>query len=154
MRTLSAAGLASIHAQQTSEVWLVLLTISGTGMTTLRVVNNNEDIVSNGQTFVAFPFEITLPSEDSDSPPRAYLRIDNVDKQIAATIRSISTPPSVQIDVIRASAPNSPEITFAGLTLRGVSMDAGAVQGELSFESIFSEPVTLTMTPSRFPGLF
>jgi len=46
------------------------------------------------------------------------------------------------------------EIGYSNLTLRSVEYDAGSVRGELVFESIFSEPVTLTITPNRFPGLF
>ena len=154
MRTISQTGLASMHAVSTAEVWLVLLTLSASGMQTIRVVNNNENVISGGNTFLAFPFEISLPSEDSDSPPRAYLRIDNVDRQIVAAVRALTVTPEVRIDVIRASAPDAPEITFTGLFLRNVQYDAGYVSGELTYDSIFTEPVTFTMTPSRFPGLF
>lgn len=153
-RSLSATALASMHAPQTGEVWLVLLTISNPGMTTIRVVNNTEDVVSRGNTYQAFPFEIELPGEDPDSPSSARLRIDNVDKRIVEAVRSISTPPEVTIEVILASQPNTVEISYANLTLRSVEYDAGSVRGELVFESIFSEPVTLTITPNRFPGLF
>lgn len=153
-RTLSGNALASIHAVNTAEVWLVLLTISGSGMTTIRVVNNTADITSRGQVYQAFPFEIILPTEDGDNVPRASLRIDNVDRQIVEAVRQIQTPPQVTIEVIMASAPDTPEVSFANLVLRNVTYDAGYVQGELAYESIFTEAVTYTMTPSRFPGLF
>lgn len=153
-RTLSQAALASIHAQETDEVWLVLLTISGTGMTTIRVVNNTEDVYSRGDTFLAFPFEIQLPGEDADMPPAARLRIDNVDKRIVEAVRSINTPPNVTIEVVLASQPNTVEIAFTNMTMRSVEYDADSVRGDLVFETIFSEPVTYSVTPNRFPGLF
>lgn len=153
-RTLSAAALASMHAQETGEVWLVLLTITNPGITTIRVVNNTENIVSRGNTFIGFPFEIELPGQDPDSPSSARLRIDNVDKQIVEAVRSISTPPLVTIEVVLASQPDTVEIAYSNLTMRSVEYDVDSVRGELTFESIFSEPVTLTMTPNRFPGLF
>lgn len=153
-RSLSAAAIAALTAPQTGEVWLVLLTISNASMTTIRVVNNTEDIVSRGNTYQAFPFEIELPGEDPDSPSSARLRIDNVDKRIVEAVRSISTPPEVTIEVILASQPDTVEISYANLTLRSVEYDVDSVRGELVFESIFSEPVTLTITPNRFPGLF
>lgn len=154
-RSLSTRAIASANAQTTDEVWLVLLTISHSTLATpIRVVNNNEDVVSRGNTYQWFPFDIELPGEDVDSPSRARLRIDNVDRTIVNTIRSITTPPTVTLEVILASAPDVVEVSFTGLSLREVDYDAQSVSGELVFESIFTEPVTLTMTPARFPGLF
>lgn len=154
MRTLSNAAIAAMNAPQSGEVWLVLLTISNPSIETIRVVNNNEDIVSRGNTYLAFPFEIELPGQDPDSPSSARLRIDNVDKRIVEAVRSISTPPIITIEVVLASQPDTVEIGYTDLTLRAVEYDVNSVRGELTFESIFSEPVTLTMTPNRFPGLF
>lgn len=153
-RTLSNTALASLNAAETGEVWLVLLTITNPGITTIRVVNNTEDITSRGNVYQAFPFEIELPGQDPDSPASARLRIDNVDKRIVEAVRSISTPPNITIEVILASQPDTVEIAYADLTLRSVEYDADSVRGELTFESIFSEPVTLSVTPNRFPGLF
>lgn len=154
MRSLSPAAVSAMHAPESGEVWLVLLTISNPGMTTIRVVSNNEDITSRGNTYLAFPFEIELPGQDPDSPSSARLRIDNVDKRIVEAVRSITTPPNVTIEVVLASQPDTVEIAYSDLTLRSVEYDADSVRGELTFESIFSEPVTLTITPNRFPGLF
>jgi hypothetical protein len=154
-RTLSATAVASLNAQETGEVWLVLLTISHPDLPTpIRVVNNNEDITSRGNVYQAFPFEIVLPGEDPDSPPRAAIRIDNVDRSVIALIRSISSAPSVTIEVILASQPNTVEIAYSSLALRNVRYDPSTIEGELFFEPLFNEPITATMTPSRFPGLF
>ena len=153
-RSLTTGARASIFAEQTGEVWLALLTISGTGMTTIRVVNNNEDIVSRGNTFQWLPFDIVLPPEEADSVPKAVLRIDHVDKRVVEAVRSITVPPTVMIEVIMASDPEHPELTLDNLILRNVQFEGGYVTGELLYESIYTEPLTYTMTPSRFPGLF
>ncbi len=154
-RTLSNAALASMNAQQTGDVWLVLLTLSHATMPTpIRLVNNNEDVASRGNTYIAFPFEVELPGEDPDQPPKAMLRIDNVDRRVVQTIRSIVAPPTVTLEVILASAPDNVEVSFTNMTLRNAQYDASTVSGELTFDSIYTEPVTLTMTPNRFPGMF
>jgi hypothetical protein len=154
-RALSSRAIASGNAQQTSEVWLVLLTISHPDLLEpVRVVNNNENITSRGNEFIAFPFEIDLPGEDPDMPSKARLRIDNLDRRIVNIIRSITSPPSISLEVILASYPDVVEIGFEGLVMREVEYDAQAVTGDLVYESIFTEPITSTMTPSRFPGLF
>lgn len=154
-RTLSSNALASIHAQETGEVWLVLLTIENTGLATpIRVVNNNENITSRGNVYQAFPFEIVLPGEDPDGISKAVLRFDNVDRTAIQAIRGLPSAPTVTIEVILASAPDTVEISFGGMSLRNVRYDATVVEGELHFESLYNEPITFTMTPSRFPGLF
>lgn len=154
-RSLSSAATTSIHSQETGEVWLVLLTITHSTLPTpIRVVNNNEDITSRGNIYQAFPFEIILPSQDPDSIPKASLKFDNVDRTAISIIRGVEFPPAVTIEVILASQPDTIEVSFPNLTLRNVKYDAEAIEGELLFENLFSEPVTLTMTPSRFPGLF
>lgn len=154
-RTLSNAAILSQNLQSSSEVWLVLLTISHATMSTpIRLVNNNEDVVSRGNTYIAFPFEIELPGEDPDQPPKATLRIDNVDRRVVQTLRSITSPPTITLEVILASAPNTVEVSFTNMTLRSAQYDVTSISGELTFDAIYTEPVTLTMTPSRFPGLF
>lgn len=154
-RTLSNTALGSMHSQSTSEVWLVLLTISHPTLAVpIRLVNNNEDVVSRGNTFIAFPFEIELPGEDPEQPPKAMLRIDNVDRRVVQTIRSITAPPTITLEVILASAPNNVEVSFTNMTLRNAQFDVSTVSGELTFDSIYTEPVTLTMTPNRFPAMF
>ena len=69
-----------------SNLPLVLLEISHTDPLQLaeviRCVNNKVAITSNGNEYIAFPFEIVLPDSKSDSPPQATLRIDNVSREI------------------------------------------------------------------------
>jgi hypothetical protein len=151
----SNTASASANAQSTAEVWLILLTITHASLSSpLRFVNNNEDIVSRGNTYAFFPFDIELPGEDADQPTKARLRIDNVSREIIKTIRSITTPPTVSIEVILASQPDTVEVGYYDMSMRDVDYDVQSISGELVFEPIFTEPVTFTMTPGRFPGLF
>ena len=155
MRTLSPAALQAGFEQQTDEVFLVLLQITHPNLPdAIRVVNNNENVTSGGALYVAYPFEIELPGEDSDQPPLARLRIDNVDRLLVATVREIATPPQITIRVVLASQPDTIELQFQGLTMRNVTYDAATISGELVFEQILVEPVATVMTPSKFPGLF
>lgn len=155
MRTLSSTALAESFKTNSDQVWLALLTISHSTLATpIRVVNNNENITSRGNLYQWFPFMIELPGEDPDSPSRARLRIDAVDRQIIEVIRSISSPPSITIEIILAATPDVVEIAYSGMTLREVQYDVQSISGDLVYESIYTEPVTTTMTPSRFPGLF
>lgn len=155
MRTLSAPALESAHAQETGEAWIVLMTVEHDDlMDDIRVCNNNENVLSNGKTFIALPFEIELPGADPEAPPRARVRIDNIDRLIVDTLRAIASPPTVRLQVVLASQPDVIEADFDGLVLRNAEFDAGTVSGDLEFEYILAEPVAVSMTPAVLPALF
>lgn len=156
MRTnISQRALGASFAQETGEVFLILLQIDHASLSQpIRVVNNNENLTSAGALYVAFPFEIELPGEDGDRPANARLRIDNVDRTIVNTLRAINSPPTVTVRVVLAATPDTIELEMAGLTLRNATYDAATVTGDLAFEQIMVEPVATMMTPAKFPGLF
>lgn len=155
MRNLSSAALESLFSESTDEVWLVLITFDHPDLAQpLRFVNNTESVTSNGNLFIAFPFEIELPLSDKEDVGEVRLRIDNIDRQIVTTLRELESPPTATIQVILASQPDTIEIEFEGLTLRNAEFTALEVQASLRFEDITVEPVSLEMTPGRFPAMF
>ena len=152
----TAAFKAAVFAQETEEVFAVLLTIDHDALTApIRASSSGEDIVSNGNTFIAYPFEVRLSEDNPDSPPTMHLTIDNVDQTIVRTIRSIVIPPSVTMQVVRASAPDVIEVSFEDFRMNAASGNALTVSGELSLEFFLSEPYPYqTFGPARFPGCF
>lgn len=153
---VSTTFTTSAFAQDATDVWLVLLTIDHASLSDpIRVVNNTQNITSNGNSFVAFPFEITLPDNRDGAAPRAELSIDNVSREIGEAVRGMDSPASVKIEIIRADAPDTIEIEWPYFTLRNVIMNAQAVSGDLMFEDFVSEPYPAgKFVPSHFPGLF
>jgi hypothetical protein len=105
-------------------------------------------------TYIAFPFQLDLPGEDQDAASPARLRIDNVDRQIVEAIRGLSGPPTANLEVVLASQPETVEIGFYDLTIRSADYDAMVIEAAMTYEAIFTEPVSFDMTPSRFPGLY
>lgn len=142
--------------QDTDEVFLILLTIAHDDISpSIRVVNNNEEITSNGNLFTAFPFEIELPDSKENSAPRARLSIDNVSREIAEAIRTITTVATITIEIIRAADPDTIEITWAPFNLRNVKWDMFRVSGDLVAEEIELEPFPVgQFTPGNFSALF
>jgi len=155
-RTLSSLAKQSIHAPETGSVFLLLLTISHASLSVpIRVVNNTENIVSGGNTFTAFPFTLVLPDEREDAPPRMRLVIDNVDRTIVQSLRSLTSPPTIQLDVVVASQPNTLEASFPGFTLRQSNYDQLVVEGDLTLEEIVLEPFPEgAFTPQDFAGIY
>ena len=153
---VSATFTAALMAQETGEAFLILVKIDHTSLSApIRVTSDGVNTTSNGETFIAMPFELELPISDPDQPPRAKLTIDNVDRSIVTAIRSISTEATVDIDIVLASDPDTLEVSFTGFKLVNVSYDALTVEGDLSFENFFAEPYpSRVFSPADFPGGF
>jgi Domain of unknown function (DUF1833) len=153
---VSTAARQAMFAQETGEAFLILLTIDHPDFTApIRVVNNTVNVTSGGQEYFAYPFDLTLPDSDHDKDIVAHLSIDNVSREITEAIRDADEPPTVEIAVIRAAAPDAHEISLPTFTLRDVNWDALTISGELVLSDITFEPYpAYVFDPNRFPGLF
>lgn len=156
-RPLSTPAIRALFASQTGEAFIVLLTLSHPTLANpIRVCSDGQALISNGNTYVAFPFRISLPAEVEGAPPTTELEIDNVDRSIVKAVREATGEPiQISMSVVLASSPNTIEAGPFDFTLRNVEYDASVVRGQLQYEDILNEPYPGdTMTPSRFPGLF
>ncbi|WP_025324508.1 DUF1833 family protein [Deferrisoma camini] len=156
MRTLSAAATRAITAQETGEAFLLLLTIDHPDLTQpIRVARNGEDVVSRGNTYTAYPFEIEIPEERGDRPPRVRLVLDNVDRQITEAIRPLTSSPTVTLEVVLASSPDTVEAGPYDFTIRNITYDAQVITAELAYEDVLNLRFPADrFTPNLFPGLF
>ena len=152
MPTLQGA----LFAEASGDAFLSLLTIDHEALLVpIRVVNDNVSIMSNGDTYLAFPFDVTLPIDDAKQMPNAKLSIDNVDRTIIDAARSITSPADVTIQIIKSSDPDTVELSLTDFKLRDVKADAGVVEGVLTLEDFLQEPYPAgTFDPGRFPGGF
>lgn len=155
-RALSLAARRAVNAQETGEVFLMLLTIAHAELEQpIRVVNDGRNCTSRGHEFIAFPFEISLPGDLEDTLPTVTLTIDNVDRQIVTTLRGIASPPTVSLEVVLASSPDIVEAGPFDMTLKTATYDALTVSGSLAFEDVLNEPFPYdSYLPSNYPGLF
>ncbi len=155
-RPISSAMQTAIHARATDEVFLVLLTIDHEDLPVAeRYVNNTEDITSNGRVFTAYPFSVTLPDQDPEKPPEVTLVLDNVAQDIIITLRSFSSPLSIDLEVVMASDPDTIEIGPLSLEVMNADWDAGVITCRISYPELLDEPVPFdTYSPALFPGMF
>ena len=159
-RPVSATFKTSVFAQETDEVFIVLLTLDHEEMEEpLRLCSDVKpglaNFTSRGEEYLSFPFDLSLPDDSPDRAPTARISIDNVDRQLVAIARSISTPPTVTIEVIRASSPDTVEATWDDFTMKEIRYNALTIEGDLTLENITQEPYPCDcFTPSGFPGCF
>ena len=155
-RNITPAARAALHAPETDDVFLVLLTLDHADMSApIRVCNNTTDITSRGDIYIAYPFQLTLPDDEDNRPPRARLTIDNIDRQIVQAVRDLTSSPTVTIDIIRAAEPDVVEAQFQDFRFTNISYDSHMVEGDLTVEDFTAEPYpAASFSPSLFPGLF
>ena len=126
-----------LYQEEMDEAILLLLTINHADLSApIRVCSDAVDVESNGNTFLTFPFNISLPIDAPNEPPRAKLQIDNIDRQIVQTIRSISSAPTITIELIRSGDPDTIEVSLSNYTLINVTYDVRFVQGDLVLDDL------------------
>jgi len=164
-RQLSNAAKQAMYAQETGEVFVILLTISHPDfIEDIRVASDIIDdlpeagvqgVISRDMEFVYLPFSVTLPQQDETGVARASITIDNIDRQIVRAVRKSNSALSIKIEIVLASDPDSPEISIEDFKLERVNYDALTVSGEISVEYFDLEPFPARrFTPSDFAGIF
>ena len=155
MRQLSNNVLFELFEQTSSNPFLTLITLSHASFATLRIVNNSENIISRGDTFLSFPVKITLPTDDGTSEREVQLEMDNAGLDLITEIRSVTTPIDVKLEMILASTPDTVEIAIEELKIRNITYNARSIRGNLYFVDFLNTEMTSEKyTPTLFPGIF
>lgn len=154
-RSLSLAAVADMFSQEVGVAYLVLVTITHPDLTeTLRVTSDNVDTISRGNTFVSYPFNLAMPTDTPDAPPRTVITIDNVSRKIADALRSIVDAAKLTIECVRSTALDTVEFSYDEFLLTNVKGDVFQVSGDLGIEDITAKPFPAkTYNPARFQGL-
>ena len=151
---LSPSANAAANSQNSRVAWLTLLTFTLPGLEPLRVVNNNEDIISRGNKFVACGFDIILPSDDGEQLPTVKLRIDNADGMIIDWIRGFTTAPILMLEIVLSDRLDVVERSIDFLRLSSVGYDCLEVNGTLSVENVLSSKFPAeSYSPVFFPAI-
>ncbi len=155
-RELTIAARRALYSQETDIGFIVLLTINHSSLSEpLRFAAWDTAITSRGNEYIKFPFEITFPQDSVNAAPRAQLKIDNVDRQIVKTIRTIKTKATVTVEIVTTEDNDTVEASYSGFELRDVQYDAFTVSGNLEPESFIREPFPFRrFTPGAFRGVF
>ena len=158
------------YAQETGRVLICLITIEHDDLSepirlstdpTQRIeeYTTASDVVygtiSREETFLFFPIRIGLPNETESGPGDMTLEIDNVHRTYVETIRSISSPPRIMVEMVLDNALDTVEATWPEFLLTNISYDSTIITGTLKLETLEREPFPSgTFTPSGFPGMF
>lgn len=149
------AFLEHIFGPWSADVDCILLDIEHPDLDQpIRVTSDGADIVSNGATYLRYPFKIELPGDTPDAP-LAKLTIANVDRSIGAAIDQITTPPSVTITLVLASNPDMPQFQWEGFEMRNIKRTALDVQADLVLPDLDREPYpNIRVREGNFSNLY
>jgi len=165
-RSISLTATASLMAERTGETWVFLITVEHEQLTApLRFSSDpgervSEEPLTYGVTsrdnfYTFLPITATLPDDSDGTPPAIKLVLDNVMRQAIPLLRTITTPPSVTIEMVLASAPDTVETSFPAFDLVDTNYDQASVSVDLTIDGLTTEPYPAdTFAPSGFPGLF
>ena len=142
-----------INLPEIDVAFLHLLTITAQG-DVIRLVNNNEDIVSRGDTFLAYAFALALPIDDGERQPELLLTVDNVDQRLVKAIRELLEPPLIKFEMALSISPDTVEQTIDFLRADFVNYDAMQIQLRLRPQNVMGRRFPYSRyVPSEYPDL-
>lgn len=155
-RPLSAPALNAIFARSTSEIFLTLLAISlGEGLPTLRLVNDLENVTSNGDQYTAFGFTMKMPHQTGERMSKVKISIDNTTGQFTEAFRTVTHSLDVVMSIILRSSPDTIEAGPFAFKLRNLDRDQSFITGECVHEPIHEDGwPQMVMGLPDWPGLF
>jgi hypothetical protein len=152
---LSAELLAQMFGQVSDDPFIMLVTLTHDDFSTIRLANNTVNVVSRGNTYTAFPMQITLPADTGDVDREVRIEFDNVSLSLIDEMRSISTPMEVKIEMLLASDLETVQLSIEDLKLRSITYDKQRISARLYMDSFLQVEMTSEIYgPNNFPGLF
>lgn len=154
-RALSNQMIQEIYSQESGDPFLALFTLSHPTFDTIYLVNNTEDIVSNGITFQAFPVNLVFPVDDGETVREVLLTLDNVSQLLIDELRSVTDYINVNINMVLASNPDNTEVELGELRIKTIEYNALRITARLYMDDLLNtELPNEKYTPSLYPGLF
>lgn len=156
-RNYSAAYRETINRVSAAEAPLLMIEIAHPQLTQpIRVVNDTQDLTSNGNLFVALAFRATLPDDKDKQLPRARLAVDNVGRDLVGWLELSGGGEGATCRMMQVLRSNPNLIEWeVTLDLNNVSIDWVEVGGDLGFTDILNRPGTvITYRPDVCPGLY
>ena len=156
-RAYSAEYKSTLAVTSAPEAPLILLEITHAGLVTpVRVVNDTQNLTSNGNEYIACAFRCTLPDDFENQLPKATLSVDNVGKELMYWIETSAGGYGAKAHFMQVmrSRPNQIEWEIT-INLSNVKATVKEVSGDLSFDNIFTRPaISMRYDPFTAPGIF
>lgn len=102
----------------------------------LRLAANTQDVVNDGDTYTAFPFEFVLPKDDETGKFEFTLATSNFDAEIGNLIEETTETVSTSLKVVHNSDPDVEIISYQNLEVINAQVDAQNVQFNIGLKNL------------------
>lgn len=169
MRTLTPTMIKAIAGQQTTEVFVMLITFRHNDLPApLRFSSDPTTrhsltpllykTVSRLNDYFFVPMAVQLPTDSTDSPATAQLSVSNVGRELIDILRSMDVgdvPATCDIEIVLASDPDTVGYIIPTLDMVQADWDENTVNITLNIEALDREPYPSgNFNQSVFPALF
>ena len=156
-RSYSAEYKSTLAKVSMEETPLILLEIDHPDLASpIRVVNDTLNLTSNGNEYIAFPFNCILPDDYENRLPRAILSISNVGRDLMQWLETSDggNGATARFQQVMRSRPDQIEWEIT-MSLFNVTANNLEVSAELGFENLFAKPAaSISYRPETARGLF
>lgn len=156
-RTYSPNYRQTINAVSAPESRLLLLQIDHPALgAPIRVVNDTQDVTSNGSLYQALAFNCSVPDDQQGQLPQAHLEVDNVGRDLTQWLE-VSQGGLGATATLSEILRSVPDLVEWGITMdmTGMSVTPLKVTATLSFlDTLNQQAVAVQYRPDTAPGLF
>lgn len=155
-RTPSAEALAAMFGHSTTSIFLTLLEIGEPGEDPiLRIVDDLENVTSNGDVYTAFGFTMKMPDSTGERMSKVKISIDNTTGQFTEAFRAVDQSLDVTMSIVLREHPDIIEAGPFTFKLRNLERDQSFITGECTHEPIHEDGwPQMVMGLPDWPGLF
>lgn len=157
MRSYSPEFVSTISRIAPEEMPIIALEIDHPDLPDpIRVVNDNQDLTSQGKLFKAVSFKIVLPEDLESQAPKATLSVSNVGEELMHWIESSAGGKGATVRIIELMRSRPDLIEYeTTMGLSNVTADMKEVSSPLGYENLLSKPsIGVYYRPDTHPGVF
>lgn len=156
-RTYTPNYKQTVNALSAKESPLLLLQIDHPDLgAPIRVVNDTQNITSNGNLYIALAFSCSVPDDQEGQLPQAKLEVDNIGRELVQwlEVSQGGMGATATLSEVLRSVPNLIEWQIT-MDLTGMIVSPFKVTGTLSFlDTLNQQAVAIQYRPDTSPGLF
>lgn len=157
MRDFTDKAKENLLSVSADEPFLVLLEISHPDLETpIRVVNDVQNVTSQGKEYTGMPFNVTLPDDIRSQIPHAILEVDNIGRELTTWLEYSRGGQNAKCRIMQIlkSDPDQIELDIT-MDLTEMVITNQTVKAKIGFVNVLGQAaVTTTFTPRSAPGLW
>jgi len=158
---ITAAARQAMYAQVTDDFPVVLVSFDhpetpGLGEFPFRFASDSEDVVSNGDTYLAAVFSFQPPDQEPGKELVARIAVPGPSINFITAVRSLgAVAPKFEVKIVMASNPDQVLREWKNIVLRNFDANAVGFVAELHFSRLTETPFPGDRySLSNFPGIF